>query len=790
MIETFQCPLGERPLIIEVGKLAAQASGAVSVRYGDSVVLVTACTSQPREGINFFPLTVDYEERLYAAGKIPGSFFRREGRPSTGAILTARLTDRPLRPLFPQGFRQEVQIVVTALSADQENDPDVLSIVGASAALSISEIPFQGPVGAVRVGYVDGQFVINPTFAQLKNSALDLMVAGTRDSVVMVEAGIQELPEEIVLEGVRVGQKANNDLIRLQEEMVTKLGKAKISWQPSSLPDEVKEAVAQFAKTREWDLLAAAKDERSEALNQRRKELTEALGEQYPQEQLLAALDGELKRAFRDRLLAEGRRADGRSLGEVRPISCEVGLLSRTHGSGLFTRGETQVFTIVTLGSLGERQKLDTLEPEESKRFIHHYNFPPFSVGEVRPLRGPGRREIGHGALAERALLPVIPSEEEFPYTIRLVSEVLSSNGSTSMASVCGSTLSLMDAGVPIKAPVAGVAMGLVKGEDNRQVILTDIAGQEDSFGDMDFKVAGTEKGITALQMDIKAEGITFDIMQEALAQAREARLFILGKMLEAIPQVRPELSRYAPRMYRLQIPVDKIGAVIGPGGRVIRSIIEETKCSIDVEDDGTVFVGSSGEEAARRAMDIIEGLTKDIEVGDIYTGKVTRLTTFGAFVELRAGKDGLVRLEDLADYRVRRPEDVVRVGDEIMVMVIEVDQFGRINLSRRAVLEGMTPEEAVAARQLAAAGPGRPERGERPPFRRDYGGRGGGGYGERRPRGDGRPRPGGGRPQGPPPRFRRGPGEPPPRGPGEPPPRGPGEPPPPPPPRPPLKRW
>ncbi len=766
MVKRFECTIGSRPLSIEVGRLAEQANGAVTVRYGDSVVLVTACTSPPREGVDFLPLTVDYEERLYAAGKIPGSWFRREGRPSAEAILSARLIDRPLRPLFPKGFRHEVQIIVTVLSADQENDPDMLAIVGSSAALSISDIPFQGPVAAVRVGYLDGHFVINPTFAQLKDSALDLVVAGTREAVVMVEAGARQVSEEIVLEAVRRGQEANLQLIGLQEEMVVQVGRPKMAWQPPTLPDELRQAVAEFVQQQRWDLLAALKDEREEALQERRRELLAALGDRYPPEQqLLAALDEEVRVTFRRQILEEGRRPDGRRPEEIRPVSSEVGFLPRTHGSGLFRRGQTQVLSIVTLGSLGEQQRLDTLEPEESKRFIHHYNFPPFSVGEVRPLRGPSRREIGHGALAERALAPVIPSEEDFPYSLRLVAEVLSSNGSTSMASVCAGTLSLMDAGVPITAPVAGVAMGLVMGQDRRYTILTDIAGLEDAFGDMDFKVAGSAKGITALQMDIKVPGIDFAILEQALTQARQARLFILEKMLEAIPEVRPELSPHAPRMYRIRIPVEKIGTVIGPGGRVIRSIIEETKCTIDVEDDGTVYVGSSSEATARRAIEIIEGLTKEVQIGEIYTGKVTRLTSFGAFVEILPGKEGLVRVEDLADYRVRRPEEVVRLGDEIMVMVIEVDQFGRINLSRRAVLEGATPEEARAARQAVAGPP------ERQPSRRDYGGR----FPERRPQGDGRPRPAVGRPStGPtPPRFRRGPGEPPP-----------------PPPRPPVKRW
>jgi len=728
--------------------MAGLADGAVVVRYGDSMILVTACMDKPREGIDFFPLTVDYEERLYAAGKIPGSFFRREGRPSSQAIITARLTDRPLRPLFPKGMRNDIQIVGTTLSADQENDPDILTITGASAALTISGIPFDGPIAATRIGYIDGEFIVNPTFAQLDEGQLDLVVAGSREAVVMVEAAASEVPEAVALEAIRIGQEVNAELIALQEEMAERVGKPKAEVEKITLPDEVVQAVRQFVESRGWDLLGAARDERDHAVAERRKELVEALGETYTENELKAALTEVTKSIVRSGILERGQRPDGRRTDEIRPISCEVALLPRTHGSGLFTRGETQVLSIATLGSMGEQQKIDGIEPEERRRFLHHYNFPPFSVGEARPLRGPSRRDIGHGALAERALLPVVPDEEEFPYTIRLVSEVLSSNGSTSMASVCGSTLSLMDAGVPIKAPVAGVAMGLIKGDDQFRV-LTDIAGLEDAMGDMDFKVAGTQAGITALQMDIKVKGITFEIMEIALTQAREAREFILGKILETIPSVRPELSPYAPRMYRISIAQDKIGAVIGPGGRVIRSIIEETGCSIDIEDDGTVFVGSPNEEQARKAIAIIEGLTKDVELGEIYTGKVTRLTSFGAFVEVLPGKEGLVRLPDLAETPVRRPEDVVSIGDEVMVMVIEVDDLGRVNLSRRAVMEGMTLEEArEASKQAQMAGvPGRGgerDRDRRPP-RRDFGGGGGGGRGGDRGGGGGFGRRGGG---------------------------------------------
>jgi polyribonucleotide nucleotidyltransferase len=689
----YERTVSGRQLTIETGKLALQADGSVLVRYGDTVVLVTACaTQQPREGIDFFPLTIDYEERLYAAGKIPGSFFRREGRPTTEAVLAARLTDRPLRPLFPKGFRNDVQIVVTVLSADQENSPDVLGTIGASAALSMSSIPFAGPVSSVRVGYIDGEYVTLPTFSQLKDSEIDLIVSSTAEAVMMVEAGATGVSEEKILGGIRAGHEANQALIDLQNEIVRDVGKEKMVVTPREVGEEVRRDVAQFLEGKLEEIVAAVNhEERDRALGERREELMERLGETYAAEQLLAAFDERVKQQVRRGILEKNVRPDGRGLKEIRPISAEVGILPRTHGSGLFTRGQTQALTIATLGSTSEEQRLDTLSPEDTKRFLHHYNFPPFSVGEVRRMGSPSRRDIGHGALAERAIEPVIPAEDEFPYTIRLVTEVLSSNGSTSMASVCGSTLALMDAGVPIKEPVAGIAMGLIKGEDGAYKILTDIAGLEDAMGDMDFKVAGTAGGITALQMDIKVKGITPEIMGEALDQAKEARLEILGKMHDTISASREELSRYAPRMYRIKIPQGKIGQVIGPGGRVIRSIIEETKCTIDVEDDGTVFIGSTSEEQANRAIEMIQGLTREVEIGTIYTGRVTRTTNFGAFVEIIPGKEGLVRISELADYRVPSVEDVVKVGDEIMVQVMEIDNLGRINLSRRAVLEGGT---------------------------------------------------------------------------------------------------
>jgi polyribonucleotide nucleotidyltransferase len=713
MSQIHQRTIGDRTLSIEVGKLALQADGAVTVKFGDTVVLVTACASaEPREGIDFLPLTIDYEERLYAAGKIPGSFFRREGRPSTEAVQAGRLTDRPLRPLFPKGYRNDVQVVITVLSADQENDPDILATMGASTALCMSEIPFSEPVSSVRVGYIDGQYIINPTFTQLQNSQLDLVVASTRDAVMMVEAGAKGVPEDVALEAIRFAHEANQEIIALEQEIITEHGKPKKPFTPDEPGAELRQAVARFAEDRMGEIIATLeKDERESAIAERRQELLERLGETYQPELLLAVFDQEIKREVRTRILRDGVRPDGRGLAEIRPITCEVGILPRTHGSGLFTRGQTQALTIATLGSTREEQRLDTLSPEDSKRFLHHYNFPPFSVGEVRRIGSPSRRDVGHGALAERAIEPVIPSEEEFPYTIRLVSEVLSSNGSTSMASVCGCTLSLMDAGVPIKAPVAGIAMGLVMGEDGNYKVLTDIAGIEDALGDMDFKVAGTADGITALQMDIKVKGISLEIMKEALAQAREARLSVLEKMRETLSESRAELSPYAPRMYRIQIPAEKIGTVIGPGGRVIRSIIEETKCTIDVEDDGTVNVGSTSEEMANRAIEIIKGLTKDVEVGTIYTGKVTRLLNFGAFVEIMPGKEGLVHISELADYRVPSVEDVVQVGDEIMVMVTEIDAMGRINLSRRAVLEGTSGPPKPASAGAPSGGGGAPQR-------------------------------------------------------------------------------
>ena len=727
MSHIFQRTVGQRPLIIGSGNLAVQASGAVTVRYGDTMVLATACvSSELREGVDFLPLTVDYEERHAAAGKIPGSFFRREGRPSQDAILTARLTDRSLRPLFPKGFHNDVQVVVTVLSTDQEVEPDILAMVGASAALTISTIPFEGPIGAVRVGYLGGEFMLNPTFTQLRDSPLDLVIASTEDSVVMLEAGAREVPESLLLDAINYGHEANQNIIRLQHELRANCGKPRMDFEPAKISPELEEAVSSILQGRLAEVIYKPRTEREQGLSALKAELEQKLSERFPTKEVISVFELRLKNELRSNILGKGLRIAGRALTEIRPISCEVGLLPRAHGSALFTRGLTQVLTTTTLGSTSEEQMIDTIGQEESKRFLHHYNFPPYASGEVRRMAGPGRREIGHGALAERALLPILPSEEEFPYTIRLVSDVLSSNGSTSMASVCASSLSLMDAGVPVKAPVAGVAMGLITG-DSRHVVLTDIEGLEDAYGDMDFKVAGTAQGVTALQMDIKLKGISSEIVAEALNQAHDARLLILDKMNQTLSSSRPELSKYAPRMYRIVVNRDKIGAIIGPGGKTIRAITEETKTTIDIEQDGTVRVGSITEEGAQKAIKIIEGLTREVEVGGTYTGKVTRVTNFGAFVELLPGKEGLVHISELAEYRVPRVEDVVKVGDEIMVMVTEIDRMGRINLSRRAVFQGLSQVARVKDTMAAAPSqrPREPQREERrrpespPPARR-----------------------------------------------------------------------
>ncbi len=696
----FVAKLGNDEIVFESGLLAGQAGGSVVVRSGDCMLLATATASKGvREGIDFFPLSVDFEEKLYAAGRIPGSFFRREGRPSEDAILIARLTDRPLRPLFDKSSRNEVQIIVTALSSDGDKHLDILCINSASAALMISDIPWAGPVGAVRIGLVDDELLVNPSTSQMVDSELDLRVAGTEDAILMVEAGSTEVPEEKMLEALRLAHDAIQDIIRVQKEMQAQIGKPKRDLSANVPPEETVQKVMAWLGTEKLEAVLSAegtKEERDDAINALRDELAAYFEEDetVDSRDVQNTFNDALKKAVRSRILNKKIRPDGRDPKTVRPIWGDVGILPRAHGSGLFTRGETQVLTITTLGTPRDEQRLDTLGPRDFKRYIHHYNFPPFSVGETGRIGSPGRREIGHGALAERSLLAVLPDFDEFPYTLRLVSEVLSSNGSTSMASVCGSTLSLMDAGVPIKAPVAGVAMGLVQEGDNFTV-LTDIQGIEDALGDMDFKVAGTEAGITALQMDIKISGLRWDIMEQALAQAREGRLHILSKMREILPSAREKFSPYAPSITTIQIDPDKIGKIIGPGGKVIRAIQDETGAKIDIDDDGTVYVAAADQLSGQEAIARIEALTEDAEAGRIYTGKVVRIADFGAFVEILPGIDGLVPISQLADYRVPSVEDVVQLGDEIMVMVTNIDNDGKIRLSRLAVLEGWSLDEA-----------------------------------------------------------------------------------------------
>jgi polyribonucleotide nucleotidyltransferase len=748
--QIFKTTVGSDEIIIETGKLAGQANGAVTIRQGDTLLLCTATMSRDvRQGIDFFPLSVDYEERLYAAGKIPGSYFRREGRPTDGAILVCRLIDRPLRPLFPKDLRNDVQVIITSLSSDLEHQIDILGIVGASTALMISDIPFGGPVGAVRVGYIGNQFVVNPTASQMAESLLDLRLAGTADAILMVECGANELPEHLMVEALRFGHEQMQPIIALQNQMREALGKPKADYQSFAVSETVVAAVRGKLNGRIASILNSTfdKDERNIALDELEEEIVAELTEETSGETVQAigvAIDpaqikevfhDELKAEVRGRILNEGVRPDGRKLTQIRLLSAETGLSPRAHGSGLFTRGETQVLTIATLGTPRDQQEIeDLVSPEESKRYMHHYNFPPYSTGEARVLRGKSRREVGHGALAERAIMAVIPPEKDFPYTIRLVSEVLSSNGSTSMASVCGSTLALLDAGVPIKAPVGGIAMGLIT-DGARYAVLTDIQGMEDHLGDMDFKVAGTEAGITALQMDIKVKGLRYEILEQALSQAREARMQVLGVLHECMPEPRPELSPYAPRITTIHIPVDKIGAVIGPGGKVIRGIQDETGVKIDIEEDGTVYIAATDGSAAETARSRIEALTESPEIGRIYTGKVVRVTDFGAFVEILPGLDGMVHISQLADYRVNKVEDVAKLGDEIMVMITDIDPAGKIRLSRQAVLQGWTPEQA--REHDSPRGGGRPSGGDRGGDRRG-GGRPGGdrrGGGDRRPR-------------------------------------------------------
>lgn len=684
----FTMDFAGRPLTLEFGRYCEQANGSVWVHLGDTVVMVNATMAPtPREGVDFFPLAVDVEEKQYSVGKIPGGFIKREGRPTEKATLTCRLIDRPLRPLFNKGMRNDVQVVVTILSVEQDVPPEIPAMIGSSIALAVSDIPWNGPTGAVLVGRVNGEFIICPDEEQRKVSDLSLYVAGTEEAIMMVEAGANELSEDVMLDAILFGHEEIKKLVRFQKEIVKEIGKEKVEVPLITTGDDVKAAVRAFALDKcRWVFSTNERYERQDREAQVKEETLSALADQFPgrESEIADALYYLNKEVMRRRILDEGIRADGRTVTEVRPIWCDVGVLPRTHGSAVFTRGQTQALTVTTLGSTSEGQVLDGLSNEDFKRYIHHYNMPPYATGEAGRLKSPGRREIGHGALAERALLPVIPSEEEFPYALRLVSEILSSNGSSSMASVCGSTLSLMDAGVPIHAPVAGVAMGLIKDtESDKVAILTDIQGLEDFLGDMDFKVAGSMNGITAIQMDIKIAGIDRSILKQALAQALQGRLHILKIMLECLPQPREELSQYAPKIVRFTINPEKIREVIGPGGKMINKIIAETGVKIDIEDDGRVFISTPDQAAADKARKIIEGIAKDIEVGDVFTGKVVRIMNFGAFVELAPGKDGMIHISKLANHRVEKVEDVVKIGDELEVKVSEIDAQGRINLIR-----------------------------------------------------------------------------------------------------------
>ncbi len=689
--KVFSTEIAGQPFRVEIGELAKQANGACMVHYGDTAVLATATASKEPKDLPFFPLTVNYEERLYAVGKIPGGFIKREGRPSEKAVLTSRLIDRPIRPLFPDGFRNEVQVISTVMSVDQNLPSEIAAMIGSSIALSVSDIPFGGPIAGVVVGRVDGNFVVNPTLEEREKSDIDLTVAGTKDAINMVEAGANEVPEEIMLEAIMFGHEEIKRLIAFQEEIIEALQVEKMEIQLFEVNDSIVEEVENKAKARLVEAIQVQeKHAREEAIEQVKAEIKEAYEEAEADadtlKQVATVLDKIVKEEVRRLITKEKVRPDGRKIDEIRPLSSRIGVLPRTHGSGLFTRGQTQALSVCTLGALGDVQILDGLDAEESKRFMHHYNFPSFSVGETGPIRGPGRREIGHGALGERALEKVIPDEKEFPYTVRLVSEVLESNGSTSQASICASTLAMMDAGVPIKAPVAGIAMGLVKsGED--YTILSDIQGMEDFLGDMDFKVAGTEKGVTALQMDIKIEGLSREILDEALTQAKKGRMHILSHMLETIQEPKHELSDYAPKILTMDINPDKIRDVIGPSGKQINQIIEETGVKIDIEQDGHVFISSTDTEMNKKAQKLIEDIVREVEVGQMYLGTVKRIEKFGAFVELFKGKEGLVHISELAEERIGKVEDVVSIGDQIMVKVKEIDRQGRINLSRKAVL-------------------------------------------------------------------------------------------------------
>ena len=698
MQNNFEMTLAGRKLVIETGRYAQQAGGSVLVRYGDTVVLVCATVAKaPRDGVDFLPLSVEFEEKLYAVGKIPGGFIKREGKPTEKAILTSRLIDRPLRPLFPKGFYNDIQVVATVLSVEQDVTPDTVAMIGASCALAISEAPFMGPVGAVSVGMIDGEYIINPDEKQRAESRMSLTVAGTRDAVMMVEAGAKEVSEKEMLDAILFAHEQIKEIVEFIDCIAQEVGKEKMPVEIPTPDADLDAEVRGFVTDKlEWSLDTFDRYEREARAEQVKQEAFEHFSELYPDNpDIIKDVDAIIYKAnkeiVRDKIINRGIRPDGRAHDEIRPIWSEVGILPRTHGSAVFTRGQTQVMTIATLGTIGDAQMLDGLSSEDTKRYMHHYNMPPYSVGEAKPMRGPGRREIGHGALAERALLPMIPSEEEFPYAIRLVSEVISSNGSTSQASICGSTLALMDAGVPIKKPVAGVAMGLIKDESNGNIaILTDIQGLEDFLGDMDFKVAGTRDGITAIQMDIKIKGIDEQILTRALEQARRGRLFILDKMMETISEPRQETSPYAPRIMQFTINPDKIREVIGSGGKTINKIISETGVKIDIEDDGRVFIASTDEAAAKAAKQMIDTIVKDIEVGEVFLGKVVKLFDFGAQVELKPGVKGMVHISKLANHRVDKVEDVVKVGDEILVKVIDIKPDGKIDLTRK----GLIPEE------------------------------------------------------------------------------------------------
>ncbi|WP_430488680.1 polyribonucleotide nucleotidyltransferase [Rossellomorea marisflavi] len=696
--QTFSIDWAGRELTVEVGQLAKQANGAALIRYGDTAVLSSATASKEPKPLDFFPLTVNYEERLYAVGKIPGGFIKREGRPSERAILASRLIDRPIRPLFADGFRNEVQVISMVMSVDQDCSSEMAAMFGSSLALSVSDIPFEGPIAGVVVGLIKGEFIINPTVEQLEKSEIHLSVAGTKDAINMVEAGADEVPEETMLEAIMFGHEEIKKLIAFQEEIIAKVGKEKLEIKLFELDEVIETEVRSLCES---ELIPAIQVQEKHAREEAIKEVKNKVISVYEEKeadddtlkQVKKVLDKLVKNEVR-RLITEDKvRPDGRGVDEIRPLSSEVGLLPRTHGSGLFTRGQTQALSICTLGALGDVQVLDGLGIEESKRFMHHYNFPQFSVGETGPIRGPGRREIGHGALGERALDPIIPDESDFPYTIRLVSEVLESNGSTSQASICASTLAMMDAGVPIKAPVAGIAMGLIKSGDHYS-ILTDIQGMEDHLGDMDFKVAGTSKGVTALQMDIKIDGLSREILEEALQQAKKGRMQILDSMLATISESRTSLSAYAPKILTMHINPDKIRDVIGPSGKQINKIIDETGVKIDIEQDGTIFISSTDEESNKKAKKTIEDIVREVEPGQMYLGKVKRVEKFGAFVEIFAGKDGLVHISELAEERVRKTEDVVAVGDQLLVKVLDIDNQGRVNLSRKAVLKEQREKE------------------------------------------------------------------------------------------------